>query len=577
MAKQWTLRPQIGNSLSEQLLLSRGLDTAEAVDRFLNPDYERDLHDPYLMLGMSQAVERINQAVRVGEKIVIFADYDADGVPGAAVLCEFFKKIGHEAIDVYIPDRHNEAYGLNPIAVRQLAEQGMKLLITVDCGIASLPEAKLARDLGVDLIITDHHLVPGEMPPALAILDSKQEGDPYPYNMLCGAGVAFKLVQALIKKGKESPSTALGTATRQLPGGWEKWLLDLVAIATISDMVPLDGENRTLSYFGLKVLRQTRRPGLAALYRVLGLSPAHLTEDDIGFSISPRLNSASRMSHASQAFELLTTADPLRADTIARHLEEKNSERRDCVSTILETIEERYQLTEPPALLVAGDPNWSLGVLGLTAARVVERYSCPVFLWGKNGNGEIKGSCRSDGTVNMVELMKAANTLSTAVDGEPGFFNNFGGHVMAGGFSLVAEREEALELKLMEAYATMPKDLPVEELWLDAELTLDQVSEETYHQIASLAPFGIGNPKPTFLFKDLTVLGVRHFGNGSAHLELKFSRENGTQLAAIGFFRNDEVRIGEKLDLVVTIEKSYFRYKPELRLRIVDIVPLDNL
>ncbi len=576
----WTLRPEpeaealksLGNypELVAILLLNRGLTTAEEAERFLQPVYERDLHDPFLMLGMKEAVERINTAVKAGEKIIIFGDYDADGVPGTAVLYSFFKKIGHEAVDIYIPDRHNEAYGLNVAALENLAKDGANLIITVDCGISNVAEAKRVRELGMDLIITDHHLSPAILPEAVAILDNKQPGDTYPYNMLCGAAMAFKLVQALIKSG-----------AYEIADGWEKWLLDLVGIATVSDMVPLDGENRALAYFGLKVLRRTRRAGLYALYKVLGLKPEYIAEDDIGFSIGPRLNSASRMAHASQAFHLLTTDNPVLAETLAKHLEDKNQERRESVEVILQTIEQRFGSCETaPAIIVAGAENWSLGVLGLTAARVVEKYKCPVFLWSKNGSGEIKGSCRSDGTVNVVELMAAA--------GGTEFFANFGGHTMAGGFSIPAEREQELLSKLEETLATMPRLETTVGYTVDAHLSLDDVTESTWRLVDRLAPFGINNPKPIFLFNNIELESVRGFGNGGIHLELTFKGKWGT-VKAIGFFlctpnergefdafyghrfKGVNLEKGQKINLLANIEKSYFRGRTELRLRIVDI------
>src|SRR3989344_2602323 len=344
MQKNWCPRPaslaednlNVSSDLLRQLLVGRGVTNQDEAEKFLTPDYERDLHDPFLMLDMGRAVGRIRRAVRDGERIAIFADYDADGVPGAVVLASFFRQIGFDNFSVYIPDRHDESYGLNVQALASLAAAGVKLVITVDCGITDVAAVKEANRLGLEAIITDHHLVPETLPPAYAIINPKRLNDQYPYKMLCGAGVAFKLVQGLVQfLWKSDIHGSWISDFHQVKPGWEKWLLDLVAIATVSDLAPLTGENRVLVHFGLKVLRRTPRLGLRALFRGLKLTPEFITEDDIGFLIGPRLNSASRMSHGDEAYALLTAEDEVEADRLARHLEEKNQERRARVVAIL--------------------------------------------------------------------------------------------------------------------------------------------------------------------------------------------------------------------------------------------------
>jgi single-stranded-DNA-specific exonuclease len=580
MSKIWSpIKPSSPNALKhlrdypallQPLLARRGLASKKAAEHWLKPDYERDLHDPLLMIDLEKAARRILLGIERGEKMVIFGDYDADGVPGSAVLASFFKKIAHTNFEVYIPDRHNEAYGLSEEAVRKLAEGGVTLIITVDCGITDVAEVELANQLGIEVIITDHHLVPEKMPRALAVVNAKRPDDTYPFKMLAGGAVAFKLVQALIKLGDFN-----------LPLGWEKWLLDLVAISTITDMVPLSGENRALAFFGLKVLRQTRRLGFISLFAAAKVNLPETTEDDIGFMIGPRINSASRMSHASEAYELLMTTDPGEARTIADHLEKQNKERRELVERILREVENDYSGREMPALLVTGNPGWSLGVLGLTASRLVEKYQRPVFLWSKNGHGEIKGSCRSDGSVNVVELMTQL---------EPGFFLNVGGHAMAAGFSLLSEKEPDLESKLLAAFADLPKTKVEENLLYDEELPLAAVNLDSFNLLDQLAPFGVDNPKPIFLFRNLKIEEAKSFGNGGLHLELKFKTELGQLINAIGFFvclpsffsekfngrdghKFSDVVLdpGRQVDLLASIEKSSFRGQAELRLRIVDL------
>ncbi|MBI2097378.1 MAG: single-stranded-DNA-specific exonuclease RecJ [Candidatus Vogelbacteria bacterium] len=555
----------VNSDLLRQLLVGRGITEQPAAERFLTPDYERDLHDPFLLLGMERACERILHAITAGEKIAVFADYDADGVPGAAILAAFFRQINFPNFTVYIPDRHEESYGLNNQALAALAAAGVKLLITVDCGITDVAAVAEAARLGMTVIITDHHLVPEVLPAAYAILNPKQPADPYPYKMLCGAGVVFKLAQGLVQFWWKSDIHEPWISDfHQVEPGWEKWLLDLVAIATVSDLVPLTGENRALVYFGLKVLRRTPRLGLQRLFVRLNLMPEFLTEDDISFLIGPRLNSASRMSHGQAAYALLTADDEGEADRLARHLEEKNDERRASVAVILAAVRSDSAVAAGRTVLIAGEPNWPLGVLGLAASRLAEEHRRPVFLWGQNGRGEVRGSCRSAGAVNIVELMKAA---SDAAGGE--LFLNYGGHAAAGGFSLLPKRLPDLTLALVAAYAAVAKEPLVrrDELFFDVELSVESFSSATYDSLARLAPFGVENHKPVFLFKNLAVRGSRLFGRGPSHLELNLA----PGIKAVKFFAlGSPPAGGDRIDLLANLEKSYFRDRSELRLRIVD-------
>ncbi len=561
----------MSEDLLNQLLLARGLETPEQREQFLQPSYARDIADPFLLSGMEQAVARVLQAIKNTEKIIIFADYDADGVPGAAVLAEFFRKIKFSNFEVYIPNRHTEDYGLMEKSVREFAANQAKLIITIDCGISNFAEVKLANELGLDVIITDHHLPPPVLPGALAIVNPKVGSENYPDKMLCGAGVIFKLVQALIARGDFN-----------LDKNWEKTLLDLVAIATISDRVPLLAENRALAKFGLLILQRTPRPGLLALLQAGKIKQKYITEDDIGYMLAPRLNAASRMSHASEAYFLLTTKNPAEAQAMAAHLENKNSERKKLVEGIMQTAESKIPADDLPELIVLGDKTWSPGVLGLAASKLVEKFSRPVFLWGGN-NGEVKGSCRSDGTINLVELMRAVNR-----DDPPagGFFSNLGGHAMAGGFSLAAAKVAELEQKLLEAHAQAEKLEPEAENKFDAAISIDEVDERAWRLLEQLAPFGPGNPKPIFYLPNIEIAQARTFGNGGIHLELSFKKSNppsagwrsGEKVCAVGFFTSSskfkdvKLTAGSKINLYATLEKSFFKANPEIRLRIVDIV-----
>lgn len=580
MSKDWQLAkdPAVGATkalaeypaLVSRLLVYRGIKTKKAAEKFLNPSYD-DLYDPFLMKDMEKAAKRVLAAIEYDEKIIIFGDYDADGVPGTAIIATFFNQIGFKNYEAYIPDRHNEPYGLNSGAIEKFANDGVKLIITVDCGITNFDEVALADQFGIEVIVTDHHLTPEKLPPAYAVVDAKRSDDEYPFKMLSGAAVAFKLVVA-ISRLKDF----------KLSAGWEKWLLDLVAISTITDMVTLEDENRILAFYGLKVLRQTKRLGLINLLVTAKVDVPHITEDDIGFMVGPRLNSASRMSHADDAFSLIMTHDPAEARTLASQLGKQNKGRREIVEKIIEEVARIYDENNNQArLIVLGSSEWGLGVLGLTASRLVEKYEKPVFLWSKNGNGEIKGSCRSDGSVNMVELMRAVG---------PDFFNDFGGHAMAGGFSLQPEREAELAVRLNGALEKIPQEEVVSVLVAEAELSIDDINPQTAEEILSLAPFGVGNPKPVFLLRDLVLAEVKSFGNGGLHLEMKFKKTNGSLVTAIGFFMckptffaekfdgknghkfsDVDLAPGRRVDLLATIEKSYFRGIEEIRLRIVDI------
>jgi single-stranded-DNA-specific exonuclease len=578
MQKKWALRKAIPKKaekelvsypeLVRKLLFYRGIETAKAAEVYLNPNYERDLLDPFLMQDMKKGVDRLLLAIEQGERVVIFGDYDADGIPGSAILSTFFDEIKFTNYEVYIPDRHNEAYGLNENKIGDFVKENVKLVITIDCGITDVTEVKLAQSQGIDVIITDHHLVPPVAPPAFAVIDAKRSDDKYPYKLLAGAGVMFKFVCAV-----------LATKRFDIPVGWEKWLLDLVAIATVSDMVALTGENRMLTTYGLKVLRQTRRLGLQNLLAQIKLRPANIVEDDISFMIGPRINSASRMSHASQAYYLLTTKDQAEARTITDHLEEKNQERKDAVERIVKDIAEKLDNTELPEIIVMGSPDWGLGVLGMTSSKIVEKYGRSVWLWSKNEAGTIKGSCRSDGSLNVVEVMAGAGDK---------FFNDFGGHPMAGGFSLSGDKEKDLAKKLLASAKKAKKKDVVTELLVDEELSLDQLTWETYKLIEPMAPFGMDNSKPIFWLRAVEIFEAKYFGNGGLHLELMFKKSDGpgrtgNKIPAIGFFAspvpNDPRHIfsdiklekGEKIDLLFSLEKSMFKNYPELRLRIVDL------
>ena len=548
--------------LLQQLLFHRGIKTQGGANVFLNPDYEKHIHDSFLMKDMSRAVERILSAIDSNEKIIIYSDYDADGIPGGVILHNFFKKIGFKNFENYIPHRHEEGYGLNHEAIEEFKGNGAKLLITVDCGTADNKEIKRAQEAGIDVIITDHHEPPAALPKALAILNPKREDDTYPYKFLCGSGVVFKLVQAILAKKDFG-----------LKPGMEKWLLDLVGLATLSDMVPLTGENRALAHYGLFVLRKSPRVGLMRLLRKLKIDQRYITEDDISFMIAPRINAASRMGYPRDAFNLLATDDETEADTLAEHLNSINNERKGIVATLVKemkkTLRDRTQNGGVREVIVLGNPDWRPALLGLAANALIEEHGKPVFLWGREGGESIKGSCRSEGATNVVALMRAAE----------GLFLEFGGHTMSGGFTVAPEKIHFLEDGLLKAYELLAGKGFAEAApkWIDQRLSLDDVNWQNWNLIEKLAPFGIENPKPIFMFENVETRTIKQFGKERNHLEISFENKAGKLIRAIAFFADEKAfrePLGEglKINLLATMEKSMFRDYPELRLRVIDII-----
>lgn len=551
----YRLRDKLHDELLEDLLLARNITKKEA-GLFLQPDYARSSHDPFLLTGMAEAVERILLALKNGEKVSVWSDYDCDGIPGGVMLSDFLRTVGLE-VRHYIPHRHKEGYGLNKEGIDELAEEGVTLVITIDLGTTEGDNIAYAKTKGIDIIVTDHHIVQKGMvlPPAVAVINPKRPDSAYPFDGLCGAGVAWKLVQAVLVKNRPA----------NFSEGQEKWYLDLVGIATLSDMVPLIGENRMLAHFGLKVLRRARRPGLAALLQLLRIKPATLTEDDIGFMIAPRINAASRMDNPAIAAHMLAAKEKTEGAELARQLNKINDERKGVVASIVKEANKRLEasdLTESP-LIVMGNPSWRPGVLGLVASNLVEAHGKTVFLWGREGGEVLRGSCRSDGNVNVVELMQGAGDV----------FDHFGGHHASGGFSVSEEKIHELPSRLRAAYKMAGnKELAEEEVLVERSVDLAEVPF-ALKQLDKLAPFGVGNLKPLFIFPGVTVAGGKVFGKTANHLELQFEK-SGARVAGIAFFTTGEnftkkIEMGNRADIVGHIERDW-RGGP--RIRIVDVI-----
>ncbi len=566
-------------------LLLDNRQITNSLESFSRPDYEKSIQDPLTISGMSRAIERILHALNNNEHVAIYSDYDCDGIPGAVVFSDFFKKIGYENITFYIPHRHKEGYGLNIVAMDTLCKKGVNLIITVDLGITNIKEVAHAKQIGMDVIVTDHHLPHVEivdgverqiLPPAYEVINMKKTDETYPETMLCGCATAWKIVCGLLAYSRSESVEKIGVwgaKIAEIPYGWEKWSLDMVGLSTIADMVPLTGENRVLAYYGLKVLRKSKRPGLRALLASARANQDSLTEDDVGFTIAPRLNAASRMDTPELAFTLLSTDNPAQSHELAKTLNSLNTTRKESVSSIMKEVHKDLSKQELPSVIVIGNPAWSAGVLGLIASKVLDTYSKPVFVWGRaEEENQFKGSCRSDGSVNLVDLMLGVDT---------NVFLHMGGHELAGGFSVLREHIHTLESNLVQAYELVKKIdyVSAKNVFVDCELPISYVHYKTMDDIDSLAPYGIGNQKPTFLFKDLEIIEVRHFGKEQNHLEMKLKKSDG-EIKAYGYFMGSHsfekniglLEVGKRISVVGQLERDLYGSRKNIKVRIVDII-----
>lgn len=548
------------DDLTAALLARRGIATKEDAVRFLKPSYDEHVHDPLAMTDMPKAAKRLAKAIAGGEKIAVWSDYDCDGGPGGVLMHDFLAKAGAD-FENYIPHRHLEGYGVNTEGVEKLAAKGVKVMVTVDSGITDVEPVARARALGIDVILTDHHL-PGEtLPEAYALIDPKARADePYAFKELCGAGLAWKLCCATLAVAPELRA--------RIPEGWEKWLLDMAGLATIADMVPLVGENRVLATYGLIVMRKSPRVGLSRLARVARIEQRTITEDDVAFMLAPRVNAASRMGDAYDVLHLFTARDEREADRLAKRLEEANRARRGAAGAITRAAHARLKERELRSVIALGDPEWRPGLLGLVAGNLAEEYGRPVFLWGREGNRSIKGSVRS-GEVHALELMSAAE----------GTFVEFGGHAASGGFTVVPDAVFDLEDRLVEAMERLTQGAgAVREAVnkADADLAAEELSPELYARLARLAPFGVGNEKPVLRIRDAHVLRAFAFGKGKEHLKIAIAQGAG-ELEAIAFFakaalsERAHTAAGRSATLLAHLERDTFSRRQALRLRLLDI------
>ncbi|MGE5645257.1 MAG: single-stranded-DNA-specific exonuclease RecJ [Acidobacteriota bacterium] len=524
-----------------RVLLNRGFGDPDAARRFLRPSLD-DLHDPFLMLGMREALDRLRRAIANREKILLYGDYDVDGTTSVVVLKKAIELAGGEA-SYHIPNRLKDGYGMHAAAVEQAAAAGVSLIISLDTGIRAAEAVCRARALGVDVIVTDHHLPDAAIPPALAVLNPRQPGCGYPDKELCGAGVAFKLVQALLG--------SLGWPEDKLRRMTESFL-KIVAVGTVADVVPLIGENRVIVKHGLAGFRSVRNRGLRALLRVAGFGEGTVpTASQIAFRIAPRLNAAGRMADANDIVNLLLTECDEEASELAERLHALNRERQEAQADIVKTILDdclKTPVDDDQRALVFAGKDWHRGIVGIVASRLVERFRRPVFVLSEAEEGVLQGSGRSIPAFHLLE----------ALESMPELFMRFGGHRQAAGLTLAAGRLEEFRARLA-AYARerlAPEDL-VDEIDVDATIELCEVSEQSVADVLAMAPFGCGNPSPVFVARGVEVAGAPVVMR-ERHLLLNV-RQNGrgVTIKAWQFAgRAAELTAGSRIDVAFSFEND---------------------
>jgi single-stranded-DNA-specific exonuclease len=519
-------------TLFEEILRARGLE-GEAREAFLSPDYGA-AHDPFLLPDMAKAVERLVGARERQEHIMIYGDYDIDGLTATTVLVDAFGSFGFRHVETFIPNRFVEGYGMTIDAVERIAKTGAHLIVTVDCGSLSEKEIIRAAELGIDVIVTDHHNVALAQPPAVAVVNPKRllqdypkrydhyrlvsqtpKKPLYPFLDLPGVGVAFKLVQAL------------QTRLDGLPYGQEKWLLDLVALGTVCDVVTLVDENRTHVYWGLKVMAQTRRPGLKALMTVAGVERSKVNARSLGFALGPRMNAAGRLETAVYAQGMLMAKEGLAALEKAQHLDVMNTERRATQDAIFKAAIQQAETLQKDTVLVVSHPDWNHGIIGIVAAKLLERYKKPAYVLQEMGE-ESKGSARSYGDFSAADAIRASDDLIT----------KGGGHKLAAGVTLPTANIEAFRRRVNEYFASLalppqpPLLLPKEDVTIT---DFQEINEALIEALAALEPFGSGNPEPVIKAQNLLVLQARKMGAEAQHLKLEVRDARGRSLQMVAF------------------------------------------
>ncbi len=535
--------------LVARLLYQRGFRDAQEAGDFLS-EAQSPLHDPQDLPEMALAVERLERARRDGETVAVFGDFDADGVTGTALMVRALRRYGLHATP-YIPHRVQEGHGLNPEAVRQLHTEGARLIVTVDCGVTDVAPIALARELGVDTIVTDHHVVSGPRPEAAAIINPRLPGSAYPSQHLTGVGMALKLAQALLESAH--------------PQDWSDGLLELAAIGTITDMAPLLDENRSIVHLGLAQLHRTSTVGLLALLRAAGAEPAHASAETIGFALGPRLNAAGRLDHAMTAYNLLMTDDPSEAGELAAELDRNNGQRRELTEQVLQACLQQLEASEGPepfvgeGLVMLGSADFNPGVVGLVAGKLSEEYGVPAVVYAVEGD-TARGSCRSRPGFHWAEALLACDSLLL----------RHGGHAQAAGFTcpvaVLPELEERLRAIASERGGPAVTDGTVE-----AEVAPVELVGPTLPVLRRMEPFGMGNPAPVFLSRGIQVADARTMGTGGQHFRLRL-RSGGAMWDAVAF-RQAWQPGTQRVDIVYTLNVDHWRGSERLRLTLLDYAP----
>ena len=534
------------SELLATVLVNRNIVENEDVELFLNPT-RNDFHDPYLMPDMKAAVQRIINAIKNKEKTIIYGDYDVDGITSITVLSKFLKERGLN-VESYIPNRLNEGYGLNKAAIKKIADEGFKLIITVDCGISGTEEVEYAYNLGMEVIVTDHHEPLDELPKALAVIDCKRKDSKYPFNSLAGVGVAFKLIQAIGLELKIDEKEYLK-------------YLDIVAIGTISDIVPLVDENRVIAKLGLKLVEVTRSPGVRALLNAAGYK--EVNSNTVSFGIAPRINACGRMGHERDALNLFLTENIVEANRITNILNEYNKDRQNIEKRIFEEVVAKIESEhlDKKNSIVLGAENWHHGVIGIVASKITELYFKPSILVCFEGN-EGKGSGRS---IPGFDLHAALCATSD-------YLEKYGGHEMAVGLSLKRNKFEDFRKVFEEKAEESHTEEIIPVIKIDKEIELKDLSLENVKSLNLLEPFGEANKTPIFIYRNLRIDSIRALSKGK-HLKLTLKDKN-TIINAIGFnmgMYSEEYQLGDKIDVIGVLEINSFNGMECVQINMKDI------
>ncbi len=555
------------HEIFETLLQARGLGTPAQRQAFLNPDYG-SLADPRLLPDIDKAVRRIKEALKQKQKVVIYGDYDIDGLSATALLLEAFKAFGLDVAS-FVPSRFDEGYGLSSEAIEKLAGHGAQLIVTVDCGSLSFDEVAFAKSKGVDIIITDHHSIGSQLPEAVAVINPKREDHSYPFRDFAGVGVAFGLVRAVQMEFNKNPSTG-STGSRQassgLPFGQEKWLLDLVALGTVCDIVPLSGENRTLAYWGIEVLRQTRRPGLRALMAVAGVEPATVSARSLGFGLGPRLNASGRLETAQLSLDLLTTTDNTEGLKLAQQLNVMNIERRAQQDKIFKAASAQAEKCSEDSVLVLSSPDWSHGIIGIVAAKLLEKYHKPTFVLQELGQ-ETKGSARSFGDFSVGDALVEVKTR--IIKG--------GGHKLAAGVTLSTDKIDDFRTSLNKYYRSLKLKSQADYFQPRADVeieSLEQLDEELIGLLAGLEPYGNDNPEPIFRLVGLRVMNLRKMGDKNQHVKLTLKDALNKQMDFVAFSVPEHFFVSEggEVTVWVTLSVNEWRGNRSIEGKLLEVI-----